>query len=727
MEEHKSYVFGGVPWDWDTEAGILTQFGMPSITMWLQPSLERMLGPLRDEVSPDLFHLLVAHASSQGADEDYRTIVMAQDMSFEEGFAAWSDAVAANGWGRFRLLEYNKDQRTALIRVDNPWELQLSTPGTKWGCAFIQGKIIGLFSLVFGVTCWAHERSFHDADNCFVEFSVAPSTKTIELELNRMRQAQMQRKEQALTREVSLKTAHLLAAEEEQRAILTSLSDLVVAIDSNGVIEQYILPADEQVSFPSKDGAVNKPVWSVFGKLFINVCEQARANFPSAYSVQFDLYVDEATRYYDARATARQRPDGTLGGMTLVVRDVSEQQRLAEALSQRERMETLGQLAGGIAHDFNNVLAAVMGAAELLKINLPEKQHALVDTILDASGSAAGLVQGMLSFSRRGQEKSVVLDLHDIVRRAFELLERSIDRRISFELHLNAEFSLFRGDASQIQSAMLNLGINARDSMSAGGKIFVRSRTQRFDQPTDIMKGALPLPAGQYIVLSVEDTGKGMDEVTIARIFEPFFSTKAPGAGTGLGLVGVERTISDHGGRLSVRSNPLSGSEFTLYFPLDRDLESAQAVTDIIANQVSNAGQPRILLVDDDLHLRELGEQLLQLLGYQVMLAVDGADALRQVQSSADAIDMIILDLNMPVLDGIDTRSRLKILAPDLPVLMSTGSMESEAFLSDGQPVLRKPYRVDDLVSAITKVLDASGPSSALSLASPDCLRGAEY
>ena len=708
MDEPVSCVFGGVPWDWYLEKGILTQFGMPSITMWLQPSLERMLGPLRDEVSPDLFHLLVAHASSQGADEDYRTIVMAQDKTFEEGFVAWSDAVAANGWGRFRLLEFNEDLRTALIRVDNPWELQLSTPGSEWGCAFLQGKIIGLFSLVFGVPCWAQERSVHDADNCFVELSVAPSTKTIELELTRLRQVQMHGKEQALTHEVTLKTAHLLAAQEEQRAILTSLSDLVVAIDSDGVIEQYILPVDEQVNFPAKEGAIDKPVWSVFGELFKDVCEQARANFPSAYSVQFDRHVDKTRRYYDARATARQLPDGTLGGMTLVVRDVSEQKRLAEALAQSERMEALGQLAGGIAHDFNNVLTAVMGAAELLKINLPEKEHALVDTILDASGSAAGFVRGMLSFSHRGRETSLVLDLHDVIRRACGLLERSIDRRISCELHLNAEFSLLHGDASQLQSVMLNLGINARDAMPAGGQIDFRSSTQHVDHPADIVVGAIPLPPGEYIVLSVEDTGEGMDEATIARIFEPFFSTKATGVGTGLGLVGVERTVADHGGRLSVRSNPGSGSEFTLYFPADRDLESAQSVTAISAKRNSSADQQCILLVDDDVHLRELGEQLLQLLGYRVLLAVNGADALKLVQSSADAIDLIILDLNMPVLDGIDTRSRLKILAPDIPVLISTGSMESLGVLSDAQPVLRKPYRMDDLISAITKLLQKS-------------------
>ena len=269
MKDHVSSVIGGVPWDWDLKTGILTQFGMPSITMWLQTSLERMLAPLRDEVSPDLFELLVAHASSQGADEDYRSIVMAQDISFEEGFATWSNAVAGNGWGRFRLLDFNEELHTALVRVDNPWELQLSTPDSEWGCAFLQGKIIGLFSLVFGVTCWAHERSVHNADDCFVEFSVAPSTKTIELELTRLRQAQMQRKEQALTREVTLKTAHLLAAQEEQRAILTSLSDLVVAVDSNGVIEQYILPAGEQVNFPAKDSAIDTPVWAVFGELFL--------------------------------------------------------------------------------------------------------------------------------------------------------------------------------------------------------------------------------------------------------------------------------------------------------------------------------------------------------------------------------------------------------------------------------------------------------------------------
>ena len=705
MEKNVSYVIGGVPWDWNLETGNLTHFGLPAVGMWLQPSLERMLSPLRNEVSPELFHLLVAHSSSLGADEDYRTIVTAQNNTFEKGFVVWSDAVASSGWGRFRLLEYNEDLHTALIRVDNPWELQLSTPDTQWGCPFLQGKIIGLFTHAFGVTCWAHERSVHDADSCFVEFSVAPSNKTIELELTRLRQAQMRRKEQALTREVTLKTSDLLAAQEEQRAILTSLSDLVVAIGPDGVIEQYMLPADEQVSFPAKADAVDNPVGDVFGESLKDVCGLTQVRFPSAYSVQFELFVDGAPRFYDARATARQLPSGTLEGVTLVVRDVSEQQRLVEALIQRERMESLGQLAGGIAHDFNNVLAAVMGAAELLKINLPEKDHALVDTILDASGSAAGLVQGMLSFSHRGRETSVVLDLHDVVRRAFELLERSIDRRISCELHLNAEFSLLRGDASRIQSAMLNLGINARDAMPIGGHIHFRSRTESVDHPRLLMEGATPLPAGRYIVLSVEDNGEGMDAATIERIFEPFYSTKASGAGTGLGLVGVEKTVADHGGRLSVRSAPGAGSEFTLYFPLDRALEPAKTVTATDARRMRGADQHCILLVDDDLHLRELGKQLLQQLGYRVLLAVDGADALSQVRSSADRIDLVILDLNMPVLDGIDTRSRLKVLAPDVSVLMSTGSMESEALLSDGQPVLRKPYRVEDLVSAITKVL----------------------
>lgn len=391
-------------------------------------------------------------------------------------------------------------------------------------------------------------------------------------------------------------------------------------------------------------------------------------------------------------------------------RDISERKQLEGRLRQAEKMEAIGQLAGGVAHDFNNQLACILGNAELLgHPNAAEEQRKLVDNILIAVKRSSDLTAQLLAFSRRGKYRSEPVDLHQVVTEVVEILSRSIDKRIEITTRFDARRSVSVGDPSQLQNAVLNLALNARDAMPRGGRLcFATDNLSVGEAPAPERPGAVS--TGEYIRLSVSDTGVGMDEQTQQHLFEPFFTTKDVGKGTGLGMAAVYGTVKLHQGWLAVSSRPGQGTTIEVHLPVGaqsvmpaREAKPAPALT----------GPVRILLVDDEALVRDATQRLLEMLGCIVTVCKDGEHAVEFYRAFHASIDLVILDLVMPVKDGRDTVLDMRVIHPGGKILLASGySAEgvAQSVIEGGvDDFIQKPYTQAQLWEKVVQILTRDG------------------
>jgi two-component system, cell cycle sensor histidine kinase and response regulator CckA len=385
-------------------------------------------------------------------------------------------------------------------------------------------------------------------------------------------------------------------------------------------------------------------------------------------------------------------------------RDISARKELEARLRQAEKMEAIGQLAGGVAHDFNNQLACILSNAELLKYtSAPAEHDRLVDNVLLAVTRSASLTAQLLAFSRRGQFRSEPVDLHRVISEVVTMLSHSIDKKIQINTSTEATRTVTAGDPSQLQNAVLNLALNARDAMPHGGHLRFATRNITLAEPpaSGPAQGA---PAGQYIELSVADDGLGMDEATQQRLFEPFFTTKELGKGTGLGLAAVYGTIKTHKGWVTVKSQKGEGTSIALYLPVGA---AAPLPRDEPKPPGTLSGPVRILLVDDEALVREATQRLLQLLGCEVTVCSDGAQALEFYSAFYRSIDLVILDLMMPGKDSADTVLGMRAIHPDGKILLVSGySQESAAqAIASVDGFIHKPYSQAQLWDKVVQIL----------------------
>lgn len=393
-------------------------------------------------------------------------------------------------------------------------------------------------------------------------------------------------------------------------------------------------------------------------------------------------------------------------------RDITQRQELESRLRQAEKLEAIGQLAGGVAHDFNNQLACILGNAELLEHLAPTpEQRQLVDNILVAVRRSADLTTQLLAFSRRGKYRSEPVDVHRLIEEVVEILSRSIDKRISLSLSLDAARAVTVGDPSQLQNALLNLAINARDAMPTGGRLcFVTENislpeTAGPNSASAAAREAGPVP-GEYVRVSVVDTGVGMDGETQRRLFEPFFTTKGLGRGTGLGMAAVYGTVKAHKGWIAVHSAPGRGTTVEVHLRV-----GAHSVPTAAPRRAPPPleGPVRILLVDDEALVREATQRLLEVLGCEVTVCHDGQQALEYYRAFHASIDLVIVDMVMPVKDGRDTVIGMREMHPQGKILVASGySREGTArgVMDAGiDGFIQKPYTQRQLWEAISRIL----------------------
>lgn len=387
------------------------------------------------------------------------------------------------------------------------------------------------------------------------------------------------------------------------------------------------------------------------------------------------------------------------------VMDISEQKRLQNQLFQSQKMDVVGQLAGGIAHDFNNMLAGIMAAAELLKRRLPddEKNSKLVDTIIAATTRSASLTRELLSFSRKGAEVSHSVRINETINAVISLLELTLDKQIQLATRLAGGNPVVWGDQTQLQNALLNLGINARDAMPQGGTLTYATAVKNMDEYACRLSDVALAP-GRYLEITVSDTGIGMTKEVVEHIFEPFFTTKEPGKGTGLGLATAYGTVRSHAGDLHVQSQPGVGSIFKIYLPM---MEEGTAAT--IRSVDAVVGDGGILLVDDEEFLRDVGRDLLEDLGYTVYLAENGEHALEVFAGHRSEISLVIMDMIMPKMGGEEAFMQLREQAPELKVLICSGFSRDgtgdELVDLGANGFIQKPYNRSELSRAVAEAL----------------------
>ena len=390
------------------------------------------------------------------------------------------------------------------------------------------------------------------------------------------------------------------------------------------------------------------------------------------------------------------------------ISDVTEKKALEGQLRQAQKMEAVGTLAGGIAHDFNNILSAVIGYGSLLqmKIKKDDPLRSNIDQILAAANRAAQLTRGLLAFSRKQIIRMTPINLNDVVQRVQELLGRIIGEDISLEVHLSGKELSVLGDSGQIEQILMNLATNARDAMPKGGALSIS--TERFELDEQFIRAHGYGKKGTYAVLSVTDNGSGIDAKTLKKIFEPFFTTKEVGKGTGLGLAIAYGVIKQHDGYINVYSEPGRGSTFKVYLPMIE--ATAKAAAPLEPDREVKGGSETILVAEDDKPLRELVFSVLTEFGYRVLLAEDGEVALRTFQENRDKIDMVILDIIMPRMNGREAADAIKKINPQTKILFQSGypldSIQQKGLLGGADFYVNKPISPQELLKKVREILD---------------------
>ena len=403
---------------------------------------------------------------------------------------------------------------------------------------------------------------------------------------------------------------------------------------------------------------------------------------------------------------AIRRDNGDLIGFAKITRDITERrdaqeqlERTREAFVQSQKMDAIGQLTGGVAHDFNNLLMAVLGSLELMRKRLPDdpKLLSLLDNATKGAERGAALTKRMLAFARRQELKQEAVDIPDLVRGMTELLQGSLGAAISLELRFPLALPPVLGDANQLELALLNLAVNARDAMPGGGEIVISAREQAMQAQEHGLK------PGRYVHLKLTDSGTGMDETTLRRATEPFFTTKGPGKGTGLGLSMVHGLAEQFGGRFSMQSKIGEGTVAELWLPVAEAAAKAAASPRPGAQPAEHPQPLLILAVDDDPLVLTNTVAMLEDLGHTCYAASSAQEAL-EIFAADDKIDLVITDQAMPKMTGLQLAGIIRRDRPDFPVILATGYAEIDDDTVVKVPKLPKPFTQADLTGQIGRM-----------------------
>ncbi len=492
--------------------------------------------------------------------------------------------------------------------------------------------------------------------------------------------------------------------------------ELIVIMDSGGTI-QYVNPAvTKTLGHPPEDSLGTNPFYTknenMDQRLYREIWDTISSGNVWTGQVTFKARNGQTIETETTTTPIRDRT-GSISGYVSIARDVTRENRLEQQLRQSQKMEAIGTLAGGIAHDFNNILTAIIGYTEmnLYELRPGSKARYNSEQVFGAAQRARDLIKQILTFSRQAEQQKRPVQLKTVLDESVKLLRASIPSTIAITTSFETS-ALIMADTTQIHQVVLNLCSNASQAMSGdSGKITIRHDEQRLD--TDETYEQCGIPAGSYVRLTISDTGSGIDPSIIDRIFEPFYTTKDPGAGTGMGLSVVHGIIKAHDGAVSVSSIPGRGSTFTLYFPR---IDEKAAEKDDEPNLLQQ-GSGSVLFVDDEETLVELGKLLIESLGYRVTAVKNSTEAFKIFSADPDAFDLVITDYTMPGMTGYDLAKKILALRHKIPIILCTGFSESiseeKAKAAGIREFIMKPFTLEQIAGSIHSAVSRAGTRSA--------------
>ena len=516
---------------------------------------------------------------------------------------------------------------------------------------------------------------------------------------------------QSIVRDItdrSLAEKALKESEEKYRSILESIEEGYFEVDLSGnltffndeLCKIFGYSKDELTGMSNRqytDEENAKELYQTFNKVYTT----GKPDKGFGWEI---IRKDGTKIIVEASISLRSDAGGEPIGFRGVVRDISEKQRLEIQLQQAQKMESIGTLAGGIAHNFNNLLMGIQGNTSMMLLNIDSgnPRHKNLKNIEKLVENGAKLTAQLIGYAREGSYEVKPTSLNQLVKETSGTFGMT-KREITVHQELSERLYGIEADQSQIEQALLNLYVNAADAMPGGGDLFLKTMNVTDKNITGKLYKAKP---GNYVLLTVRDTGIGMDKETRERIFEPFFTTKGLASGTGLGTASAYGTVKGHGGYIDVDSEKGKGTTFSIYLPAtEKVIEEKEVLSDELVK-----GKGTVLLVDDEEMVLEAGEELLNHLGYEVLLVQNGREALELYKKNQDKIDLVLLDMVMPVMGGGEAFDRIKEINTNVKVLLSSGySLEGEAkeILERGcDAFIQKPFKLEQLSQKLRAILD---------------------
>jgi len=504
----------------------------------------------------------------------------------------------------------------------------------------------------------------------------------------------------------------LRESEEKFRSLSENGPDIIYTLGVEGSFT-YVNPAWEEIVGYGRD--------ETLGKYFVDFMEEKDSgDHAKLFKVIRDgnkivrsatitlINKDGSPRLFNFSGAPNLNLAGEITGMVGLLKDITEHRKTEAQLRQAQKMEAIGTLAGGIAHDFNNILMAIIGHADLAKMKLPGDSEVIynLNQVKSAGERAKRLIQQILAFSRMGEQQRIALSLTPLIKEALKFLKSTLPTSIEIRDYLEADPGIIEADATQIHQIVMNFCTNAEHAMrEEGGTLHVKLIRVEVDRQTALQHHELH--TGPHVRLTVTDTGCGMEPETLEHIFDPYFTTKEVGEGTGLGLSVVHGIVNTHGGAITVKSEPGKGTTFHVYFPIIEKEEKLQERSE----GPLPTGNERILFVDDEQVIVYIGEKTLGQLGYDVVTKANGVDALELFRADPDRFDLVITDMTMPRMTGDQFARELIKLRPDIPIILCTGFnpkiSKEQAGKIGIKAFVMKPLVRRDMANIVRKVLDA--------------------
>ncbi len=553
---------------------------------------------------------------------------------------------------------------------------------------------IFLIATAFIAISWRYYNDKLFTNKLSLEYDLAQDKKQLEIYSHQL---------QTMVEE---RTKELHESEQWHRSLFENATDGIIVMDRHGIIVNANDRACEMHGF-TREALVGAHIKLLAGDGNRNIWAESMRRILDGESLVFESKNNKKDgSTINVEVSAKAIEIGHEPYIQSFYRDITEKKKFQEHLMQSQKMESVGVLAGGIAHDFNNILTAILGHADLIRrlSVLDEKATRSLNVIEDASRRAGRMISKLLGFARKSKYERTPINLNDVVYETIKLLEQVIDKRIDLSVELDNRLPLIQGDVNQMEQVIMNFIVNARDAMpKTGGRIVIKTQARAVVKS---MPDVPPyVPPGEYVQISVSDTGAGIPEEIVNKIFEPFFTTKEQGKGTGLGLSMVYGAVKDHEGYLSVQSTLGAGSVFTVFLPAAAP--AAVAVTLGALKQTS--GKETLLVVDDEQDVLDIMQNSLENHGYKVFAISDSTVAMDIYRKIFHEVALVISDIAMPGIDGKELIRQIKTVNPNVKVLAVSGYSKYLAEKDEIKEIdgfIQKPFESYYLLSVVRRILD---------------------